>query len=335
MPLFQVNMTQAREAIVAAFNADTPVMTEGDPGIGKSATFQSIADELKIGLIDFRLTMRDIADVGGIRVPDVKTGLLRHYVPSDLPDPRRHGPRGIMLFEEINTVPMMMQTTAYGIIQERRIGEWQMPEGWVPMATGNSVKNKAGAQSMSTALANRFLWLRIGAHLDSWIEQYGAKNVDFRGLAFLRFRENLFHVMPATPDDVAFPSARSWTKAFKFLDLKPALRFVMVAGCVGQAAATELEGFLKILESMVTIEDIIRDPKGTAVPTEPSVCYAVCGMMSRAMTRKNSDAVMIYAARMKPEYQVVAMADAVRRDNDLKTTSAFSKWAVANQGVML
>lgn len=333
-----ITMSDARRMIIACYKADEPFLCLGSPGMGKSAMFADVAKELNIGLIDNRLTLKDPVDVGGMRVPDEKTGLMRHYMPDDLPiaGNKKHPPRGILLYEEINAVSMLLQVTAYGIIQERRIGQHQLLPGWVPMGTGNLVSDRAGAQRISTALANRFNVQVVEPHLPSWLEQYGSKHVDPRGCAFLRFRPELFHVNPK-PDQLAFPSARSWTKAFKFMDEPPSFRRKIFAGYVGQEHADEFEAFWRVMEKAPTIDEIINDPKAARLPEErdAGTYYAVAGMVARFMDRKNVSPLMIYIDRMLPDYQVAVVQDAVRREPGLKNTNAYGQWKVKHQDVVL
>ena len=331
-----VSMRDARECLISCYHANQPAMLTGEPGMGKTATFEAIARELDIGFIDFRLPLKDPVDVGGMRVPDSATGKLRWFVPDDLPDPKRDGKKGIILFDEINTVAQMMQTTAYGIIQERRIGSWRMAEGWVPMAAGNNVADRAAAQRMSTALKGRFMHYNVKPDLEYWIDQFGAEHCDHAGLAFLRFRPNLFHVMP-TADQDAFPSARSWTAAFKFINEKPSLRLRQISAAVGDDAAAELEGFLRIRANAVSLADILKDPKGCRLPpaNDPGTTYAVAGMLSQNMTRQNADPIISYSQRLGQEYQVLIAHDAFKRDKSIANTAAFGAWAVRNQEVTL
>lgn len=331
-----ISMTDARRMIVAAYEADEPLLLLGKPGMGKTAMFESVCADQGRAFIDFRLSMRDPVDVGGMRVPDQKTGILKHYIPEDLPDAKRHGAKGIVLFDEINVVSQMMQATAYGIIQERRNGAWRMPAGWVPMASGNNVTDRAAAQRISTALANRFNVQHVEPDVDSWLDQYGSANVDPRGCSFLRFRKELFHVMP-TADQIAFPSARSWTKAFKFIDQEPTFRRKMFAGYVGDAAADEFEAFWRIMEKAISFQEIVDNPKGARVPddADAGLYYAVAGMIARSATRKNFDAIATYVGRLMADYQVVIMQDATSREPSLKNTGAYGAWAVHNQAVTL
>jgi hypothetical protein len=331
-----ISMTDARRMIHACHEADEPLMLIGKPGMGKTAMFESICKEREIGFIDFRLTLRDPVDVGGMRVPDQKTGVLKHYIPEDLPDPKRHGKRGIVLFDEINVVSQMMQATAYGIIQERRNGAYRMASGWVPMASGNNVTDRAAAQRISSALANRFNVQIVEPDLPSWLEQYGSANCDTRGTAFLRFRPELFHVMPGA-DTIAFPSARSWTKAFKFIGHEPSFRRKIFAGYVGEPAADEFEAFWRVMENAPTLQEITDSPKTARLPSDQDAgtYYAVTGMLARMADRINIKPIMTYVDRMLPDYQVAMVQDATRRDPGLKSTEAYGLWAVKNQEVTM
>lgn len=331
-----INMDDARRMIVAMYEADEPLMLLGKPGMGKTAMFEDVCHELGIGFIDFRLSLRDPVEVGGMRVPDSKSGVMRHYVPDDLPNVKRHGAKGIVLFDEVNVVGQMLQATAYGIIQERRNGAYRMPPGWVPMASGNNVADRAAAQRLSTALANRFNIQEVEPDLGVWLAQYGSEHCDARGTAFLRFRPELFHVMPGR-DQTAFASARSWTKALKFIDQPPSFRRKVFAGYVGQHAADEFEAFWRVMEAVPTLEEIVRTPTTARVPADndPGSYYAVAGMLARSVKLDNIEPIMVYADRMIPDYQVSMVTDAVRRDPNLRNTRAYGEWTIKHQGVVL
>jgi hypothetical protein len=345
-----ISMLDAAAMIKSHYGKRRPLMLLGKPGMGKTSLFEKTCQTMEIGFIDFRLTLRDPVDVGGIRIPDAKTGKLRWFCPDDLPDEKKHGPDGIMLFDEINVVSQLMQATAYGIIQERRIGSWTMPGGWVAMASGNNVADRAAAQRMSTALANRFNVQCVEPDLTSWLEQYALEHVDHRGVAFLRFRPALFHVMPGETigiagqtafsvgkDETAFPSARSWTNAFQFIDEAPAMRRKIFSGYVGPAAADEFEAFWRVYSNMISIDDIISDPKAARVPSgaQPDVQYAVAGMLGNLMTAKTSGPIFTYLARLPEEYQVIVAQSATKRDPSLKVAKGYTEWAVRNQHVLI
>jgi hypothetical protein len=274
---------------------------------------------------------------------------MQWYCPDDLPDEKKHGKSGIILFDEINVVSQMLQATAYGIIQERRIGSWKMPAGWVAMASGNNVTDRAAAQRMSSALANRFNVQNVKPDLKSWLEQYAIENVDHRGVAFLRFRPGLFSVMPGATvedrgikfsvgkDEIAFPSARSWTNAFQFIDESPSMRRKIFSGYVSNAAAQEFEAFWRVYSEMVSFDEIVSDPMKAKIPSmaQPDVLYAVSGMLGNLMNSKNASAIFTYMTRLPVEHQIIITQNATKRDPSLKVAKGYTEWAVRNQSVLV
>jgi len=331
-------MVDAEQLIIDMYEADEPLLLIGKPGMGKTSMFEAVTQKLGIGYLPNILSHKDPSAVGGVQIPDLKTGILRLYIPEDLPDPKRHGPKGILHYDEINVVSMLLQATAYGIIQERRLGaSWKLMKGWVPMASGNNVTDRSAAQRISLALANRFNIQYVEPHLPSWLQQYGSEHVDTRGTSFLRFRPELFHVMPRNADETCFPTARSWTKAFKFIDKPPMERRRIFAGYVGSAAADEFEAYWRIMERATTFDDIIVNPTTARVPEErdAGTYFAVAGMIARLMDRKTIDPVMQYVDRMLPDYQVAILQDATKREPGLRETAAFNAWAVKHQEIIL
>lgn len=337
MAITYISMLEAERMIKLCYSINEPLFLLGDPGMGKTALFESVTKQLDIGFIDFRLTMRDPVDVGGIRIPDLTTGRMKHYVPEDLPtDIKVHGKAGIVLFDEINSVNAMMQAMSYGIIQERRSGQKKLIAEWVPMASGNPVSSGASGQRISTATANRFNVQYVKQDVPGFLEMFGFANVHPHLVAFLKFRPELLCVMP-TKDQTAFPSCRSWTKVSKVIDEEPAFRRKMAAGWVGEHHADELESFLRIMQSAISFAEILADPKAARIPQqhEPALYYAVAGMIARLVDRKNFERAMEYVTRLMKEYQVMVIKSATRREAGLKNTKAYGAWAVANQDVTL
>ena len=71
------------------------------------------------------------------------------------------------------------------------------------------------------------------------------------------------------------------------------------------------------------------------MPTEPSQKYATFTGLARKATRANFPAIMQYADRLDDEGQMILVHDATIREPKLKETSAYSKWAVKHQDLIL
>jgi hypothetical protein len=310
-------------------------MLWGAPGIGKSAIVYQLAALLGWKVIDFRANIREPVDVRGIPVPDLKKGTTRWLVPDELPRVDRDGEHGILFLDEINTASPQMMAVLFQLIWERRVGDYVLPDGWVIVAAGNRVSDRAAAQRMPTALRNRFAHIYVTVDVKAWCDWANTANVAPELVAFIRLRgKDVLHVMPRG-DENAFPTPRSLTDSAEYVDDPKDVRMALFAGCIGDAAAAEFDGFIELYRSLGSLEDIVADPQNAPVPTEPSSRYAVCTGLGRLATRQTLPNIITYAKRLKHrESEILVVHDATTRDPSLKETTTYGKWAVENQDLI-
>lgn len=335
-----LSISTAAECIEACIASDVPPFLWGPPGVGKSQVVNQIGARLKLPVVDFRATLRDPVDLRGLPMVDAKTGLTRWLPPAELPNVKDHGAKGILLLDELNAASVAVQAACFGLVLERRLGEYKLPDGWVPVACGNRMKDRAAAQRMPSALANRFAHFEVEANLDDWCAWANGTGITPLLIAFMRFRPALLHKMPdAGADDKAFPTPRAWVSVATLLkeNHHPAIRKALVASLVGDGASVEFEAFAEIFEQLPSIDQVLKNPATASMPgaQNPATMYALAGALARRSTRQNFAAVCTYAARMSKEFETITITDAIKRDATLKTTAAFSTWAVANQAVTL
>lgn len=323
----------AKELAKYYYRMGIPCYMEGPPGVGKSQAWYQISQELGIGFIDLRLAQMDPVDLRGL--PKHKGDTTTWSRPDFWPTVEKDGEKGIILFDELGDCGKAMQSAAYQIILDGKAGPHEIPKGWYRCAAGNSQKHRAGAQAMSTALANRFGWIEIEANKDCFHE-HGIKNgFHHFVLGFIKLRPALLHDMEKGTSK-AFPSPRSWERVSSVCDAPEELRFRLVRGLVGGAAAAEFEGFLKTLD-LPDLEDILKDPKNCPIPKQPSSRYALTAMLSHAATKKNFDKIMVYCSRkdMGRDFEICGVLDATKRDPELCNTKAFVDFANRNQDLRL
>jgi hypothetical protein len=104
---------------------------------------------------------------------------------------------------------------------------------------------------------------------------------------------------------------------------------------VGDAAAAEFEGFVRVYRSLPPILSIINNPTGAPVPSDPSTQYAVAVALSRASNPANFQNVLSYMRRVGREFEIVTVTDAIRRNPELCNTQAFIHWAASNADVAI
>lgn len=327
-----MNLKNAAAALGAYLDADIPTFLWGAPGIGKSDLVREVAKERDLPVIDFRAILRDPVDLRGL--PSVAGGQARWLPPSDLPNAERDGAEGILFLDELNAAAASVQAACFGLVLDRKVGEYRLPEGWRIIAAGNRQQDRAAAQRMPTALANRFAHVDVDADVDTFTAWANLNDVDPMVMAFIRFRPTMLHSMEHQ-DLRAFPTPRAWAQVSKIAGAPHDLRLHLVTGLVGEGAASEFEGFIRVYSTLPSLDTIIRQPETTPVPAEPAARFAVSAGLARKAVASNFAAIMTYIRRLPREFEVMMAVDAVRRDGGLAKTQAFTDWAVRNADVTI
>ncbi|MBC6714762.1 AAA family ATPase [Aurantimonas sp. DM33-3] len=327
-----MNLMNATKALAAYLDADIPVFLWGAPGVGKSDTVRQIANDRDIPMIDFRAILRDPVDLRGL--PSVNGDTAKWLAPDDLPRADRDGEEGIFFMDELNAAPASVQAACFGLVLDRKVGEYRLPEGWRIIAAGNRQADRAAAQRMPTALANRFAHIDIEPDVESFSAWAFKNNVDPMVVAFVRFRSGLLHNMEGN-DLRAFPTPRAWSQVAKIANAPEALRLSLVTGLVGEGAAAEFEGFVRVYKDLPSLDLVLANPTGAPLVKDPAAKYAISAGLARKVDRKTFGAAMAYTSRISREFNIMMVIDAVRRDPGLSHTQAFTTWATENQDVTL
>lgn len=334
-----------REFASTASQAHTPVMLWGPPGVGKSQIIAQIAGRHGVPLIDIRLSQMEPTDLRG--VPFRNGDLVEWSVPALLPDAGRHGARGILFLDEITSAPPTVTAAAYQLILDRRLGEYQVPAGWVIFAAGNRYGDRGVTYVMPTPLANRFTHYEIEAHLDDWVAWAHDSGIDERVIAFLRFRPDLLFDFNPAQSPIAFPSPRSWEYAHralaKFGDAPALLRDALQA-CVGPAAGVELKAFVDNMDQLPDIDAIVQG-RGGQVPQGIDLQYGVAAALVRrallAREQPQADAVygniLRYAKGFPQREMGVMLVTDMHRSigKPLFAVPEFAEWAASITDLVL
>jgi len=328
-------------------DAQQPGMLWGPPGVGKSSVIRQVATARGIGLIDLRLSQLDAVDLRGI--PSVlATGKTHWNQPTFLPTEGE----GILFLDEINLGAPSVMAAGYQLVLDRKLGDYELPPGWIVLAAGNRTQDRTNVQQMSTALKNRFVHLDYEVNLDDWCDWALRNGVHVSVLSFIRFRPTMLNMFdaPLKSDDAdkrrqaqamkdanAFATPRSWEFMSKMVTQQPdpEVEYDLFCGTVGEGAAAEFMGYLKYYRDLPNLDALLMNPSKTNVPSEPATLYALSTGLAAKATDDNFDRVVQYALRMPQEFQVLLMKDAVTRSESLTNTKAFNEWTVKNSNVLM
>ncbi len=304
----------------AASGAHTPVMIWGPPGVGKSQIVAQVAERHDAVMIDIRLSQMEPSDLRGI---PFRTGdVVDWAVPAMLPDVERHGPVGILFLDEITSAAPTVSAAAYQLILDRRLGHYQVPEGWVIFAAGNRQGDRGISYVMPSPLANRFSHFEIEAHLDDWVRWAFDQEIDNRVIGFLRLRPELLFDFDAEHNPTAFPTPRSWEfahRALRKFDGDVALGEALQA-CVGPAAGMQLHAFVQHAEELPNLDEILAGeapPPPDPVDLQYAIAAALISRATRAAKEEKLDSVLgpvlNYAGRLpQREVGVMLVCDLLR-----------------------
>ena len=328
-------------AIKRLYTARRPGFIWGPPGVGKSDLMAQVAAALKIGLIDFRMAMRDPTDIKGFPMPDQKSGTMRFFRDGELPTEKSHPEGGILFLDELNSATPATQAAGMQLTLTGRIGDYHLPKNWLVIGAGNRETDRGVVHRMPTPLANRFVHLEAEVNNDDWVSWALDHEVSAELIAFIRFKPDLLFKFDPKVDSKAFPTPRSWVMTENFVGEKnddpDNVKYELIKGTVGEGPGSEYWGFRKMIDQLPTLEEIRLAPSKTKVPGEDqmSARYAVTTLMGANVGESSFEAFLTYSERINKEFQCVFIRDALHREPKLRTSKVYSKWAIKNHDVIV
>ena len=220
------------------------------------------------------------------------------------------------------------------ICQARNLHGVRMPDGWMVVSTGNRQSDRAGSNRVLTHLRGRETVIELETHLDDFTSHALDIGVKPEVISFLRFRPALLHDFDPQRDQN--PTPRSWVEGVSDVlgVVSAEAEFDCFKGAVGEGAAAEFVGFMRIFRKLPNPDAILMNPMTSDVPTDPATLYALSGALSHRASTGNFERLTQYVERMAPEFSVLTVSAACRRDPNLANTQAFVKWSLKHQHVL-
>lgn len=338
MASLAVSLGNARKLIERTVEEGLVPLILGQPGVGKSELVHAIAKTFNLKLLDLRLAQCDPTDLLGFPTVDKETGRAG-YMPMDTfplqGDPLPDGYDGWLLFlDEMTSADRGVQKAAYKLVLDRMVGMRHLHDNVVIIGAGNRLEDNAIVEEMSTALQSRLIHLEVTVDAKEWIDWALQNNVDHRVTSYIKFRTEQLSTFKPDHTDKTYACPRTWVFASRLMrdmdvnDLDFALP--LLAGTLSEGVAREFLAFTQIYKGLPKMQDILATPQLVAVPTEPSILYALTGSLASHATKETVDALMKYIVRLAKEFQVIALREIVRRDRAMVASPAVDAWVKQN-----
>lgn len=319
-----------------------PIFGLGKGGIGKTESILDLAKELGVGYIDIRLLMYSEVDLKGIPYPN-STNTATVWLQNDiLPRADRDGERGILVLDEITSVARSVRTAAYQLLNERRLGEYVLPDGWMIVCLGNGEEDGGDFQGMEGNFANRCSIFNVAPNLDAWKEWAFKAGINYLVLGYVSWRPSDLHTFnPESETEMLFASPRSWKAVSDILNIygfnkDDDINNLRIISNVGSRVGNQFISFCKYKDAAVSPSDILAG-KSVREITEMEVLFMTMQGVIKLMTEsiktdktnngkltsgtleKCANGIKWMLGLKSVEHQVMAIKDFVTSDRETVT----------------
>ena len=318
------------KAIDKLIDAQLPVFVWGAPGIGKSSIVKQIAKEKDMEFLDLRLSLLDPTDLKGIPFFNAQTQEGVWAKPSFLPsDPDS---RGILFLDEINTAPPAVQASAYQLILDRKVGEYELPKGWSIVAAGNRENDRGVVYKMPPPLANRFVHFEMEVDFDDWKAWAYRAGIESAIIGYLAYDKSMLFTFDPTSNEKAFATPRSWEYVDSIVKsgIESDLILDSISGAVGREAAVGYSSFKKVMKDLPDLESILDGSLKEIDEDDPKVLMALAiGLVNAARQNPSDEAIdniLSFSLQLPGEFAIMLVKDMQANDLDVEGAETWGEW---------
>lgn len=296
------------ENLIMSYPRDISILIAGQPGIGKSELLAQIAKKLGAKIVRYEMATMDAVDVKGCPFP---IGKATEFLPPkdflDLTDQAEYTGPMVANFDDLGAADEAVFNALLGIMLQREVGQYKIRDNVILAATTNRAEDKAGARQITTALNNRFAHFTMECDAKQWVAWAQNNDIEPDIIAYIRACESELNTFDPKSGEYAFATPRSVAMASrvqKAIGLNNGNLVTALASCCGYAWAGQYKAWLDRTRTLVTPEEILKDPKNCRVPEshEIDVIHATIANLAHHIQKNNSfktlKAGYIYAARL-------------------------------------
>jgi hypothetical protein len=251
--------------------------------------------------------------------------------------------KGLVVIEEHGQGEGETKRCLANLFCEHQLGPWKLPPDWRVIATSNRANDRSGVTKDYDHDINRKNVINISDDLRSLLNWQWRNNRHPDVISFSD--QNSGTVFGEQPEKQGpFCTPRSLAMAEDDLCAMSDDGFTLpvdatatelVAGTVGDGAAAQLMSHLRLAIDLPSIEEIVKNPSGTKVPTKADAHMLVAFRLAALVKKETAEPIIEYMQRLPKEFAVPFAKTAVHREKSLMTTKAFHNWCVKNASLMV
>lgn len=307
-----------------------PVFVWGAPGIGKSSIVKQIAASQGLEFLDLRLSLLDPTDLKGIPFFNAETNEGVWAQPSFLPSNPES--KGILFLDEINTAPPAVQASAYQLILDRRVGEYELPSGWSIVAAGNRENDRGVVYKMPPPLANRFVHFEMEVDFEDWKAWAYSAKIEASIIGYLAYDKSMLFTFDPASNEKSFATPRSWEYVDSIVKsgIETELILDSISGAVGREAAIGYMSFKKVMKALPDLNTILDGTLTQLEEDDAKVMMALAIGLVNALVDNPSDEaidnVLKFSLNLPGEFAIMLVKDMQQNNIDVEGSKEWGEW---------
>lgn len=346
-----IKATDIPEVIAQCYLAGIAPLFVGKPGIGKTELTHAAAQRLgrqfgeEFGVHEMHLASYNECDVRGYLVPDGGNAV---FTRPDFFATVDKFSRGILFLDEFLQAEHAVQKAIAPLILDRRIGQYQLPPGWMVALAGNGLDDRAGANTLLSHITNRVMYIEVAPpDVDEWVIWAAQNELPPALIAFAKLQPNIvFESDIPESDNTAYCTPRSLTRVGRLANanggddaltrmVTTPIGTAMVSGLIGQGAAVALKAAVETAHKIPAFEHMMSDPLKCPVPTALDEQYAAVMLVAvRAKAELHLKSAAQYLLRFPTNILLVGVLALVNRDDAFLDADELMNWAMANRDTL-
>lgn len=251
---------------------------------------------------------------------------------------------GILHLEEYGQGQTDVKASSAELLLKGRLGKWELPRGFVVIASSNRTSDRSGVTKSLDFAINRRLEIHITDDLEALLKWMDNNNVLPITKAFTYANPQIV-LSEGVPDKQGpWPTPRSVVMGDRIMQARAAANggvvpldgntIELLSGVVGSAAAAQWMATARLERDMPKYEKIIADPEGVPVPSKPDAQMLIAYHLANRVSVKDAEPVVAYIKRMPSDFSLTFIREAVRRAPKLLVTPAFQAWTMENSALL-
>lgn len=335
----KLSIGNAKELLAHCVKNRKSVLFVGAPGIGKTDLVVQAAADAEADLIITHPVVSDPTDFKGLPWK-VEGENIATFLPfGDLARLMQATALTICFIDDVGQAAPAVQAAIMQLVLARQVNGQKISDNVVFIAATNRRADRAGVQGLLEPLKSRFVTIiEVETSVDDWTEWAFSHDVPAELVAFIRTRPELLHRFEPTADLTNSPSPRTWAHVGQLfnMNLPKRLQLPAYSGAVGDGAAAEFIGYLRIYESAPSIDAILSDPKKAPIPDNPAALYAVSVGLAYNATPKTFGSIVTYVKRLyeagHAPFATLTVRDSTRKDRKITKTKEYIEYVISDAG---